>query len=199
LDANAILAAVRDVEACSCAEIVVEVRRRSGSYAHADARFASIAAFLALLVLLFSPWPFPPGWVAVDVLAAWVIGLFASRKSDPIRHLVTTARERAEQVRTTAAAVFHERGVDNTAARTGVLVYVSLLEGRLELLADRGVLQAVPSLEWNQLADSARSRRADADSALAVIRAMQPLLGRCLPVSAGDRDELANDPRFVTE
>lgn len=197
--AAALTDAVRELELCSCAEVVVEIRSRSGSYAHADARFASLIAFVALLVLLFSPWPFQAGWVAVDVAAAWVLGLFMSRKSDTVRHLMTTKRERIAQARLVAASVFHERGVANTTGESGVLVYLSLLEKHVELLADRGVLAAVPSLEWNRVAEVARERHASLETLMQVIRELTPLLGDCLPVREGDVDELDNVPRFVTD
>ncbi|HYC59365.1 MAG TPA: hypothetical protein VEK79_07350 [Thermoanaerobaculia bacterium] len=189
--------AVRELERCSCAEVVVEIRSRSGSYAHADARFAAVIAFVALLVLLFSPWPFAPGWVAIDVAIAWMIGLLISRKSDSVRHLMTARRERIAQTRLVAASVFHDRGVANTISETGVLVYLSLLEGHIELLADRGILANVPSLEWNRIAETARARRATTETLLEIVRAMMPLLGKHLPSREGDVDELCDVPRFV--
>lgn len=191
--------AVHELERCSCAEVVVEVRARSGSYAHADARFASLLAFVALLVLLFSPWPFAPLWVAVDVAVIWLAGAFIARRSVAIRRLMTTEQERATQARLVAASVFHDRGIANTEEETGVLVYLSVLEGRLELLADRGILEAVPSLEWNRLAAEARAKHATPATLVEVVRALTPLLERHMPVREGDRDELCNVPRFVTE
>lgn len=191
--------AVRELELRSCAEVVVEIRARSGSYAHADARFASLVAWIALLVLLFSPWPFRAGWVAVDVAVAWVLGLFIARKSDAVRRLVTTQRERVAQARTVAAAVFHDRGVANTSRESGVLVFLSLLERHIEVLADRGVLAAVPSLEWNRIAAAAQERNADPATLAGVVTALTPLLERHLPSHEGDVDELCNLPRFVTE
>lgn len=191
--------AIHETERCSCAEVVVEVRARSGSYAHAGGRFASLLAFVALLVLLFSPWPFRPIWVAIDVAVVWLAGLHVARRSDSARRLMTTRREREEQVRALAAAVFHDRGVANTSAGTGVLVYLSVMERRIELLADRGVLEAVPSLEWNRIAAEARARNATPETLADVVRVLTPLLERHLPLREGDMDELCNVPRFVIE
>ncbi len=189
--------AIHALELCSCAEVVVEVRARSGSYAHADARFASLIAFIALLVLLFSPWAFAPVWVAIDVAIVWVVTLFV--RSDGARRLMTTRKERETQVRNAAAAAFHDRGVANTSEETGVLVYLSVMERRIELLADRGILEALPSLEWNRLAAEARGRNATPETLADVVRALTPLLERHLPVRAGDVDELCNVPRFSLE
>jgi putative membrane protein len=195
----AITTAVRKLEGGSCAEVVVEVRGRSGSYAHASARFAALAAFVALLVLLFSPWTFRAAWVAMDVAAAYAIALYAARRSDSVRQLMTTARERANVVRLGAAAAFYERGIANTEAETGVLLYLSLMERRMELLADRGVLAAVPSREWNQIAAHVRTRNATPATLIEALDSLGPLLAQRMPALAGDRDELCNEPRFLAE
>jgi len=191
--------AVREIESRSCAEVVLEIRSRSGSYAHAEARFAALGAFVALLFLLFSPWPFAPFWVAADVAVVYFIGLFAGRRSDRVRRAMTKPAERNVQVRTLAAAVFHERGVANTSGETGVLVYLSLLEKRLEILADRGVLLAVPALPWNQLLERAEGCPGTPESLLEFVRGLAPLLAEYLPAREGDIDELANAPRFQHE
>ena len=197
MNTAAITEAIHELERCSCAEVVVEIRARSGSYAHADARFASLLAFVALLVLLFSPWPFAPGWVAIDVAIVWIAANFI--RSDAARRLMTTSREREAQMRVLAASVFHDRGVANTAEEMGVLVYLSVMERRIEMLADRGVLEAVPVLEWNRIVAEARGRDATPETLADVVRALTPLLERHLPVREGDVDELCNVPRFVTE
>lgn len=190
---------VREIETRSCAEVVVEIRSCSGSYAHAEARFASTVAFAALIVLLFSPWPFRAFWVAVDVAVVYAIGLFVARRSDSVRRLMTREPERAAQVRTQAAAVFHERGVANTESETGMLIYLSLLERRLEILADRGVLLAVPALPWNQLLERARGCPGTPPALLEYLRGLAPILEQYLPAREGDVDELANEPRFLAE
>ncbi len=192
--------AVRELELRSCAEVVVEVRARSGSYAHADARFAAILAFAGLLVLLFSPWPVKAFWVAVDVAVLYAIGVAIARRSDRLRRLLTTEADRALRVRTVATSVFFERGIGNLEKETGVLLYLSLLEKRIEVVPDHGVLKAVPHLQWNGIVNGATaSRTATVDTLLVLIRALAPLLAQCLPGRAGDREELPDAPRFVAE
>jgi putative membrane protein len=195
----ALVDAVREIERRSCAEVVVEVRSRSGSYAQAVARFAALAAFLALLVLLFSPWPFRAFWVAADVAIVYGIAFFIAGRSDIIRRRFSRDVERNAQVRTHAAAVFHERGVANTESETGMLVYLSLLERRVEILADRGVLLAVPALPWNQLIERARGCPGTPEALLEFLKSLGPLLGEYLPAREDDLDELANEPRFLAE
>lgn len=152
-----------------------------------------------LLLLLFSPWPFGAGWVAVDVVVVYALGVWIGKRSNAVRRVMTTPRERATQVRASAASCFHDRGVANTAGETGVLVYLSQLERQIEILADRGVLLAVPPLAWNQLLAAARARAATTETLVEVLRTLTPLLSAHLSQREGDRDELANAPRFVAE
>ncbi|HEY8133674.1 MAG TPA: hypothetical protein VII12_17480, partial [Thermoanaerobaculia bacterium] len=135
----------------------------------------------------------------VAVISAYAIGLLLSRSSNAIRRAMTTRRDRETRVRTGAAASFFERGVANTSHETGLLVFLSLLERRIELIADRGVLDAVPVLAWNQIVESARARKATTATLLELLRALEPLVQRHMPVRARDRDELSNEVRFARE
>ncbi|MEA2164982.1 MAG: putative rane protein [Thermoanaerobaculia bacterium] len=197
---NSLTEAVRELEMRSCAEVVVEVRARSGSYAIADARFAAALAFAGLLVLLFSPWPFQTPWVAIDVAILYVIGIGIAQRSDFIRRLMTSQRERTSRVQTTARAVFVERGVTYTEKASGLLVYLSLLERQFEIVEDRGVLKAVEPEQWNRLVASARaSRIANLLTLRELIKSLAPVLCACLPGGNDNRDELPDAPRFVIE
>jgi uncharacterized membrane protein len=52
-----------------------------------------------------------------------------------------TARERA-------ADLFVRLGVANTEEATGILIYVQLVDRRVEILADKGIDARVPQVEW---------------------------------------------------
>ena len=188
---------IRAIEGASSAEIVVEIRAHSGSYAHAEARFAALTAFAVLLVVLLSPWDIDPIWVPAFVLGGYIAGVLLARLSDFVRRTMTTRRDRDGRVRVAAAATFVERGITNTSRETGLLIFLSVFERRMELIADRGILDAVPVLEWNQLLEKTRNRAADVESLLDVLRELEPLLARYLPVRPGDRDELPNEVRFA--
>lgn len=197
--AASITDAVRSVEASSSAELVVEVRASSGSYAHAEARFAALVAFVALVFVLFCPWTVEPQWVPVAVIFPYTFAIMIARSSNLARRLMTTRRDREARVRMAAAAAFVEGGIGNTRHETGLLVYFSLLERQIELIAGRGVLNAVPNLEWNQVVATARTRNATPAELMGVILALQPLLARYLPAVAGDVDELSNELRMAGE
>jgi putative membrane protein len=195
--AKAIADAVRDVESRSAAEVVVEIRTRSGSYAIADARFAALLAIVSLVVLVFMPFTVLPSVVILDPIAVYLAGIAIARRSAALRRLFSTRADRQEAVRVHAAAKFHERGVANTSAETGLLLYASLLERRIEVLADRGLLQRLVPHEWNALLDDIRTERTiDPDVIVTSIRSLAAILGRDVPRGADDVNELPDMPEI---
>lgn len=191
-------ACVREIEAQTDAEIVIAVRARSTTYRHADYLCGAILAFLGLLFLLFSPFEFQHYWVAIDVVLLFALGAYVSSRSNALRRLLTTKQYRADAVRQGAAAMFYEAGIANTDAEMGVLIYLSLLERRLELIADRGVLKAAPPLEWNErVYELHRAGRVpQLDTLRQKIQDLGALLSKHLPPTGQNPNELPDMPRF---
>ncbi len=189
---------VREIEKSTNAELVLAVRARSGPYRHADYLFGALLAFASLLFLLFSPFDFHQYWVAIDVALIFALGTFLSSRSNSIRRLMTNGKFRSNAVRTGAAAMFYEAGIANTTAEMGVLIYVSVLERRLELIADRGVLKGVPALEWNHMLFELRraGRKAEPQPLLEAMRRLGELLANHLPATDENPNELPDVPRF---
>src|SRR2546423_6706314 len=189
---------VREIEKQTDAEIVIVVRARSGNYRHADYLAGATLSFATLLFMLYSPFDFHHYWVAVDVALLFGVGAYISSRSNTIRRLFTTKESRAEAVRQGAAAMFYEAGIANTMAEMGVLIYLSLLEQRLELIADRGVLTAAPPLEWNErVYELHRAGRVPQLQTLTkAIRDLGALLAQCLPPTGENPNELPDMPRF---
>lgn len=193
-----VTACVGEIEKSTNAEFVLIVRARSGSYRSADYLFGFILSFIALLFLLFSPLTFSEYWVPIDVALLFVLGAILSSRGRTIRRLLTTKKHRALAVRTHAAAMFYEAGIANTEAEMGVLLYLSLLERRLELIADRGVLKAVPALEWNQLVAELHrvGQNPEPTPLIEALRKLGILLATHLPASGENPNELPDAPRF---
>jgi putative membrane protein len=189
---------VSEIEKSSDAELVLVVRARSGSYRHADYLFGAVLAFAGLNFLLFSPVSFQVYWVAIDVALLFTLGAFLSSRSKTIRFLLTTRKHRKAAVRTGAAAMFYEAGIANTEAEMGVLIYLSLLERRLELIADRGVLKAVPALDWNRILFELHQagKKPEPETLLKGLCDLGVLLAQHLPATGENPNELPDMPRF---
>ncbi|HVS83371.1 MAG TPA: hypothetical protein VHE60_16705 [Pyrinomonadaceae bacterium] len=189
---------VREIESNTDAEIVIVVRARSGPYRHADYLFGALLAFAGLLFVLLSPFDFHTYWVPLDVALLFVLGAFVSSRSNLIRRLLTTKKFRANAARTGAAAMFYEAGIANTHEENGLLIYLSLLERRLEIIADRGILTSVPALDWNHALFELKQagRRGNPESLVKALQDLGALLRKHKPATGENPNELPDMPRF---
>ena len=193
---QALSGAVRDVESCCSAELVIAVRARSGSYLHADL-IAGITAALAVLAgLLFSPWPFDLAWFVLDPLLAGALAAFLASRLPAVRRALTFQPVRRRLVETAARATFVEKGIHRTTGRTGVLIYISLLEHEAAVIYDLGVETLATTDGWRLTVEEIEEavRRGEDGVALALlVRALGDVLAPALVRSADDVDELANE------
>lgn len=190
--------AVAEIEKNTDAELVIVIRARSGSYRHADYLFGAIVAFVGLLFALFSPFVIPAILVPIDVALLFAIGAFASSRSQWLRRLLTSNQFRARAARTGAAAMFYEAGIANTRDENGLLIYVSLLEEQIEVIADRGILKAMPPLPWNTELHELRelARQCDPDKLIQSLHKLGSLLATHLPATGENPNELVDGPRI---
>jgi putative membrane protein len=192
---------ISQIEKNTNAELVVVVRARSGHYRHADYLFGALLAIAGLLFLVFSPFEFHPYWFVVDVIVLFIAGIYISSRSNKLRRLLTSTKFQSGAVRKSAAAMFYDAGIANTSAELGLLVYLSLLERRLELIADRGVLKAVPSLEWNQLLFELQEtgKNPEPQALETAMQRLGKLLAEHLPATGENPNELPDLVRFESE
>lgn len=195
---EALAQVVRDIEKDSDAEIVIVVRGRSGTYRHADYLCGAISAWVGLIFVLFSPFEFHTYWVPIDVLVLFVAGVFVSARTDALRRVLTSRAFRAKAARAGAAAMFYEAGIANTSAENGLLIYLSLLEKRLEVIADRGILKAVPALKWNNSVFELKGvgRSPDPENLIKAVRDLGGLLVEHMPATGENPNELPDGPRI---
>ena len=144
-DARAAFArAVTTIENTSAVEVVVAVRRASGSYRHANVVVGAVAAFAGLATMLFADHTFGLTSILVDPFAiALLTGAVVEVLPQVKRGLTSRIRLQAT-VRRAARAAFVERGVHATTGRSGVLVYISWLEQEIVLVPDLILATSLP-------------------------------------------------------
>jgi putative membrane protein len=193
-----IAGAIREIEKQTNAEMVVVVRGRSGNYLHADYLFGAIVALIGLVFVLFSPIEFHTYWIPLDVIVLFIAGAWVSSRGNWLRRTFTTKKFRASAARIGASAMFYEAGIANTSAENGMLIYLSLLERRLEVIADRGILKAVPPLLWNQCVFELHQVGKDAtpQEFIEGLRMTGKLLAEHLPATGENPNELADGARI---
>ncbi|MCA9662031.1 MAG: hypothetical protein KC486_27070 [Myxococcales bacterium] len=192
----AIEAAIEAIERRSAAEVVVSVHRRSGAYGGAKVVFGVLVAVAAQLFFLYSDVEFPLPLFVVGPLALGLLGAALGRVPLLERLFAGPLRTRV-QVRLAAEAAFYRHGVGHTRERTGVAVFISLLERRVEVVADSGVLRQRPIEPWEAAVaalQAALARGGEVEAVTAALRQLGDVLALCLPWRDGI-NELENDVR----
>jgi putative membrane protein len=189
-------AAVESIEAQTSAEIVVCLRGASDNYREADYLFGFVLSLGALVGMLFVDRSFGLLSFPAGVLAAFLLGAAASANVAQIRRLLVFPSRKAAAVRLAARAAFVDQGVSRTHGRTGILVYISMFERRIEVLPDVGIAAAGLGPDWKAAVDTLeRSLRPSPDVPrfLAAMRALGPALAHRLPRAADDVNELPDE------
>jgi putative membrane protein len=188
--------AVCAVEACSSAELVVAVRPRSGSWLHADLIWGILAGMAALAVLLYSRWEFELVWFLADPFFTGALAALAASRSDVLRRVLVRPGTRIRRVEAAARSIFFERRIHSTVGRTGILLYVSVLEREAAFVVDVGVEALAATDAWKtatgEIQEAVR-QGADGMAVAARLRDLATLLSPALERSADDVDELANE------
>ncbi len=123
-----------------------------------------------------------------------------ARHGGELRFAVETAYELGElwaglSPRERALQVFGLLGVWDTAENNGVLIYLSMADRDVEIVADRGIAARVPQAEWDAVCrlmeEHFRTGRFG-EGAIDGIQAVGRLLARHFPPPGRGRDELPN-------
>jgi uncharacterized membrane protein len=94
-----------------------------------------------------------------------------------------------------AIGVFERLGMHKTAARHGVLVYISVTDRKLAVIGDRGIHERVGEAYWKGLVAAIRERMSQQQPRDGLIHAIAEVgreLGRHFPRPPGDSNELSD-------
>jgi len=193
--------AVRAAERGTAAELIVVVASRSGSYLDAALAAGGLVALVTLVVALFAPISLRPAAVAVEVPLAFALAAWIAHRAPVVLRALTPPHRMRRQVERAAAEHFVAEAVHGTRGRTGLLVYLSLLEERVVLLPDLGLQGRVPlallqDVSWAASGDPSHPR-SQAD-VLRGIAGLGALLNERLPADGDDTNESPDAPRIVS-
>ena len=111
------------------------------------------------------------------------------------RHIPAGAHGTPGDALERARVVFVALGMDRTAERSGVLIYVAVADHQLAVIGDEGVHARVGAPLWEQVRDVMvdRLRRgASRDAVIAAVADLGTVLRRLFPRRPGDVDELSD-------
>jgi len=198
---EAIERAVGEAERGTAAELIVVAAARSGSYWDVALALGAAFALLVLLIALFAPTTFRPIAVAVEIPLAFALASWLAHRTPGLMRALVPAARRRKHVERAAAEHFLAEAVHGTRGRTGLLVYLSLLEEQVALVPDLGLEGRIPSavwadLRWSTTGDPSRPRTLE--DLLRGIEQIGAILRLRIPADATDANESPDAPRIVS-
>jgi len=189
-------AITQEVESRTIGEIVVMVVDRSDHYIDAEVLGGALLGSLLslILTLLFfhsSIWSYVP----LSFLFFFPCR-FLFQKVDGLKKLFIGVRRKEEAVRLRAERAFFERGLYKTKRNTGVLFFLSLLERKVWILADKGIYEKMEQETLNRFANEVSRGIREGRACDALSKAIQEIgvvLSRHFPITPDDIDELPDE------
>jgi putative membrane protein len=189
-------ATVHEVESKTIGEIVVMVVDHSDHYIEAEVLggilLGSLLSLIATLLYFHSSiWSYVP----LSFLFFFPCR-FLFQRVDILKRLFIGIKKKEEAVRLRAERAFFEKGLYKTKKNTGVLFFLSLLERKVWVLADKGIYEKMNQETLNRFANEVSRGIKENQACEALSKAIQEievLLSQHFPITPDDTDELPND------
>jgi putative membrane protein len=186
----------RDVESRTIGEVAVMVVGSSDRYMEAEVIGGMLLASLFSLIITVSYfhssiWSFIP----LSLLFFFPF-LFLFKKVSVLKTAFIGIKRKEDTVRLRAVRAFYEKGLYKTKKNTGVLFFLSLLERKVWVLADKGIHEKIGQETLNKFAGTVSQGIKDGracDALCEAIKETGELLSRYFPVTPDDTDELPDE------
>lgn len=186
--------AVNAAETKTSGEIVPMVVGQSDHYPGAIWRLGVFFSLLFVFVYYMVIPEFTTWFYLAMIVPMLFIGKFLAHLPMLMR-LALSDDEVEEEVFQRALQEFHAQKVNHTSKHTGVLIFVSLLERRVVLLADEGINAKVPQGTWHKIVEdliAAIRQERVSEGFCQAIQATGAILAEHFPRTAADRNERPN-------
>ena len=200
-DREKIKNSVKEAEKYTSGEIVPMVISRSYHYPMSDVIGGGVFAFPLSLIFTY----FMGGWFWIGHFNLWLfLGIFAVlfiifhqiiKHTHGLKRFFISDREITEEVEEAAVTSFFREGLYHTRDETGILIFVSVFERRVWVLADRGINEKVKQGQWDEIvAMIIEGIKSDnqADAICKAVDEMGRILKEHFPIKADDTNELRN-------
>ena len=198
--------AVTNAENESSGEIIPCVVQQSSHYEEVSVKafFFSILIMAIVLVIYelnHDMW-FPefkmgmPIITTIILLAAGMFGFTAVHFLPGLRRKLLGKERMSYATLRHAKVMFLENEVFRTKNRTGILIFVSLFEHQVHVLADKGLKDKVQQEQWNEVVSLVVDGIKNGNASQGIITGIQKcgeILKIHSPATANDRNELPND------
>lgn len=150
-DAERISAAITEAERNTSGEIVAVVANQSSRYQHIPFMWAALLALIIPWPLIHFTW-MNVQWIFLIQLLVF-LALLALAWHPKVRMSLVPKSILRANTRRRASEQFLAQNLHTTTGRTGVLIFVSVAEHRVEIIADSGIDARVAKGTWQNVVD----------------------------------------------
>ncbi len=203
---EAITAAVAQAERGTSGEIVAYVVEQSDTYEEAEWRGgAFLGSLVVLATILFhdvaTDWPSPlVAGALLGGVAGFAVGMLLVKFVPLLTRIFAGRGIMERRVAARAAEAFVSEEVFNTRDRTGVLIFVSILEHIVLVVGDSGITSRVDTHAWSGLVETVlngiRTGKPAEGLTAAVRQAGEILRSHGVDIRVDDANELRNHLRL---
>ncbi|MEA2097198.1 MAG: TPM domain-containing protein [Candidatus Cloacimonadota bacterium] len=209
-DMKKISSAVKAAESKTSGEIATAMIKESYDYAIYELMFAVIIGFLYFVIMMFFAgnieqllqekfWDYSVNYLLMfygfSTFMVMTIFYFIGNISS-IDRFIVPKKIRSQKVTERATRYFMESGVYNTKDRTGILIFISIMERRVELLADSGINEKISIEKWQSIVDNIIKGIKQKEIAAHLTESINEcgdLLAEHFPIQSDDKNELTDD------
>ncbi len=189
-----------NIESRTIGEVAVMVVDSSDRYLEAEVTggiFLGSLLSLSMTMLFFHA----SIWIYISFsFLLFFPSLFFLKKAPLLKTAFIGIKRKEEAVRLRALRAFYEKGLYRTRKNTGVLFFLSLLERKVWVLADKGIYEKIQQETLNKFANIVSQGIKDGracDALCTAIKEAGDLLAVHFPITPGDIDELTDE--VITE
>ncbi len=188
-DLSVIENSIFEAEKTTNAEIIPMVVKSSTATGHVAPLLSLVLFCLILLLEITIHW-----WTPLTLPLCYLIAIWLSRFFW-VQRFLTSNRDESQQVARQAEVEFYRRGFHKTQGRTGVLIYLSMMEHKAIVLADEAIAHQFPPETWQQVLDlllkELKTKNMKQGFVLAIEKCAQ-VLAEKFPKNAADTNEIHN-------
>ncbi|GMQ80698.1 MAG: hypothetical protein BMS9Abin05_0126 [Rhodothermia bacterium] len=205
----AVEAAVKEAEKLTSGEIVPFIVKQSSSYPVASWRGGAIFGLGGLMTVLILGqlyagwslgWLFTVGGTGSAALVLGALGVLLVRSVPAVERFFAGSSSMTHAVRDRSMRAFVEEEVFDTRERTGILIFISLFERRVEVVGDSGINARVESDDWVRVVEDILTGIRDGT----MVEGLVSAVNRCgslleekgVEIREDDTNELSDSVRF---
>ncbi len=186
--------AIREAESRTAGEIVTIIAREADDYPFLPLLWAAGAALLTPLPLVLFDLPLSALQIyQIQIVVFLGLGLLTRWRPLKMRLIPRSVkRQRAGRL---ARSQFVEQGLHHTEGRSGIMIFVSVAERYVEIMADQGINDRVPPGSWDGIVRDFVAKVRAKQTAEAFVIAVErcgALLAEHFPAEQRNPDELPN-------